>query len=344
MIPLMQTDKPSAQRTPFLTAHAFEAVDPELLGMDPATWVPSESVNFCRAVLGTLALRPEEVTLVVAGDMVKSVRDRLPEGVDRDAFNDERGAGMLAGKTMQVGDAVYVLLPYWFFVDSAAALRVLGDEDADDFVAAEETRFRLARRTVIHEAQHVVMFQAGEGAIDFSGAARARRDFVALAHFIVDEYRAELGVPTEVRETFETEVESTTLPNLQSNLSRIVNEYQLHLDPERLMYSVLPEAQHAWKALACVAAARRVAGSTDPLDSDTDGWVLMASTFWDRFENLLTQVPSAHTRITQSELKRLAEELADILDDWLRGLGFTWRDIDNGSNAEFRITSWRIVG
>lgn len=344
MIPLMQSDELNAQRTPFLTAYAFEAVDPELLGMDPATWVPSESVNFCRAVLGTLALRPEEVTLVVAGDMVKSVRDRLPEGVDRDAFNDERGAGMLAGKTMEVGDAVHVLLPYWYFVDSTAARRVLRDEDADGFVAAEETRARLARRTVIHEAQHVVMFQAGEGEIDFVGAARARRDFLALAHVIVDEYRAELGVPTEVRETFETEVESETLPTLQSNLARIVSEYELHLHPERLMYSVLQEAQHAWKALACVAAARRVAGSPDPVDPDTNGWVLMASAFWDRFEKLLTQVPSAHTRITQPELKRLAEGLADILDDWLQGLGFAWRDINDRSNADFRITSRRIVG
>ena len=336
--------EPSAELVaPPLVAYAFEAVNPVLLGMDEETWIPTQQVNLARAILALTAVDMTKVVLVVTGDMVASTRERLEPHL-RDAFSDERGAGTLGGKTMNVGDEVHVLMPFWFYVDADAAASMQPGEEADEFSANTEGRVALARRIIVHEAQHVRMTQKGEAGVDLSGTDRARRDFLFLAHDVLDEYRAELGVAADFREAFEYEVAAETLPAFREGLKRAVRENQRHRNVETLMDAVLAQAQHAWKALANVAAARRVGAVTEPLSASGTDWDELAAPYWDRLEELLGMTPPPAEQFTPEAQRPLMEALADLLDEWLRGLGFLWRDIDGGRNAEFKITSRHISG
>lgn len=326
---------------PALVAYAFEAVDPVLLGMDAESWIPTEQVNLARAILALTAVNMTKVVLVVTGDMVESTRERLPQQ-QRDLFSDERGAGMLGGKTMAVGDEVHVLMPCWLYVDTEAAASLMPESEAAEFLAGTEARAELARRTIVHEAQHVLMTQNGEAGVQPAGA-RARRDFLFLAHDVIDEYRAELGVPASLRAAFEYEVAQETLPAFREGLKQAVQDYERHGNVEVLMYGVLAQAQHAWKALANVTAARRVGTVLESLGSNNSDWDELAAPYWNRFEELLTSAPVPSERFAPEAQRQLMETVADLLDEWLRGLGFLWRDTDGGRNAEFRITSRHIL-
>jgi hypothetical protein len=289
------------------------------------------------------AIDMTKVVLVVTGDMVASTRERLEPHL-RDVFSDERGAGMLGGKTMAVGDEVHVLMPFWLYADADAAAQVMPGGEAEEFRSGTEARVKLARRTLIHEAQHVRMKQKGEAAVDLWGTDRARRDFLFLALDVLDECRAELGVAADFREAFEYEVAAETLPAFREGLKRAVREYQRHRNVETLMYEVLAQAQHAWKALASVAAARRVGAVTESLSASGSDWDELAAPYWDRLEELLGMAPTPAEEFTPEAQRHLMEALADHFDEWLRGLGFLWRDIDGGRGAEFKITSRHISG
>ena len=338
---MSDTERPTELLAPPLVAYAFEAVAPVLLGMDAETWIPTDEVNLARAILALIAVDMAKVVLVVTGDMVASTRERLPQD-QRGAFSDERGAGMLGGKTMAVGDEVHVLMPFWLYVDPEAAASLMPETEAAEFLADTEARGELARRTIVHEAQHVLMTQKGEAGVKLADA-RARRDFLFIAHDVIDEYRAELGVAANLRAAFEYEVAPETLPAFRDGLKREVQDYQRRRGVEDLMYGVLAQAQHAWKALANVAAARRVGAIAEPIGTDRSGWDELAAPYWERFEELLRSAPAPSERFTPEAHRELLETVADLFDEWLQGLGFLWRDIDDGRNAEFKITSRHIV-
>ncbi len=337
------TEQSAELVAPPLVAYAFEGVNPILLGMDEETWIPTQQVNLARAILALTAIDMTKVVLVVTGDMVTSTRKRLEPHL-RDAFRDERGAGTLGGKTMTVGDEVHVLMPFWLYADAEAAAELMPGDEAEEFRAGTEARAALARRTVVHEAQHVLMTQKGEAGIDLSGTDRARRDFLYLAHDVLDEYRAEVGVAAGLREDFEYEVADETLPAFREGLRRAVREYQRHRNVETVMYAVLAQAQHAWKALANVAAARRVGAVTEPPNASGTDWDELAAPYWERLEELLGMAPTPAEQFTPEAQRHLMEALADHFDGWLGGLGFVWRDIDGGRGAEFKITSRHISG
>lgn len=306
-----------------------------MLGMSPEQPVPTPLIDFCRTSLGLRALRPDEVKLVIAGDFVESVKARLPDGPYRDSFDLERGAGSVGSKTLIVDGEVHVVFPAFLFLDSGAARKHLPPEDAEQILASDQARANMARRTAIHEAQHVAMEQAGEDNPDFSAAGWARRNFLNAAHQVISEYRAELGVPRERREEYETDFPLASLRHLPAVLQRYVATYQGHRNADRLAYEIVQETLHLWKALAYVAAARRVVGSDigAPFPDDiveSDLWRLMAADHWDDLEQLLSDIPSGGVRVDSSDLARWTDELANALDAWLTDFGFVWEDLADG--------------
>jgi hypothetical protein len=161
---------------------------------------------------------------------------------------------------------------------------------------------------------------------------------------VIDEYRAELGVPASLRSAFEYEVAQETLSAFRDGLKREVQDYQRGGDVEALMHGVLAQALHAWKALANIAAARRVGASTEPVGSGNSDWDELAAPYWRRFEELLTSAPAPSGKFAREAQRQLTETVADLFDEWLQWLGFVWRDTDGGRSAEFKITSRHIVG
>lgn len=116
----------------------IEDADLVMLGMDPDRPVATPLMDFCRGALDLLALRPDKVKLVIAGDFVESVKARLPDGPYRDAFDLARGAGAVGAKTLAVDGEVHVVFPAFLFLDSDAAREHLSPEDAEQIVASEE--------------------------------------------------------------------------------------------------------------------------------------------------------------------------------------------------------------
>jgi hypothetical protein len=328
---------------PFLTAYALEDVNPVLLGMDPNSLVPTPQIDAARALLGSSTPDPKTVVLVVTGDMVESVRKRLANAAEARAYNDARGAGTLVGKTMPVGDETHVLMPAWIFADNDAARNLLDNAAAKEWIAGSEARSKSIARTVVHEAQHVILQRAGEDQDDFPGEPRARHSLLMIAHTVVDEYRAELGVPKEMREDFELSVAPESLKAWREGIRHSVQSYQSHLNVERLMQEVLIHCQHAWKALGNVAAARRVLQASNTAHTDVALWKDMAAQPWPAFEQALAEVPPPSRRTPARELRARTEDLANALSTWLRTLGFVWRDTDDGANAEFLIVSRHIT-
>lgn len=328
---------------------AIEFADLEVLGMQPDRPIATELMTFCTTALEVFALRPDEVTLIITADFVESVKSRLPEGHYRDGFALERGAGEVGGKTMWVDGDIHVLLHAWLFIDaSVAAAAALSPEHAASITDSAGERDQQARRTVIHEAQHVAMMQAGEDDLDFSDAPWGRRNLLTLALQLIGEYRAELGVVPDLRSELDRTVPISSFTVLLEDLRRIACvEYQDHLDVGRLSYDVAQQCQHAWKALAYLAAARRVAEVPlgDPLPeavTGSDEWTLMVGTHWAELETLLGEIPAGYRRVSQSDLANWISDLADLLTRWLRTLGFRWHDEADGRSV-FEIESWDLL-
>lgn len=310
-------------------ALVLEDVDPVALGVDAHAQQTPELINFCRAILAAMAVEPDAVRLVITGNFVESVKRRLPEGDYRDNFDEIRGAGTVGAKTMVVADEIHVVFPAWLFLPSP-------DENAD----------LTARRTAVHEAQHVAMEQHGEDEGDFPNEPWARRNLLTIAHQVIVEYRAELGVTEALRRDFETTLNTATPLALRDDLVRIDDAYQQSLDIAQLAYEVVQQAQHFWKALAYIAAARRVLNVSGPLavGSDQDElWEQMGAEHWERFEGTLSLVPSAHTRISSQDMSRVTDDLADTLTSWLESLGFTFKDTEDGLNSIFNIVSRHLL-
>lgn len=323
---------------------AWEGVDTAVLGMSRDDPQPTSLMNVCRAVLAAYALEPDDVIFVIAGDFVESVKARLPAGPYRDTYDETRGAGTVGGKTMTVGDQIHVVFHAWLFLDPDAVEAEGWDEEAVSLLRkSADARARQVRRTIVHEARHVAIAQAGEANLTLDGVSWQRQNFVSVAQQVIEEYRAELAVPMELREQYEVELPVDSLTALREDLRRIAMvEYQQHLDVGRLAYDVTQQSHHAWKALAYVAAARRVfnvplADPVPPRVASAEDWLLMADPHWAAFEDLLSHIPDGSVRISSGQLDDVTNEVADLLVDWLRTLGFVW------SETHFLIESWDLM-
>ncbi len=323
-----------------------EFCDAEALGVTsgPDGANLTDSLLFCLGLTSTVALRDDEVVLVITGDFVESVNARLPEGTPQDTYDRTRGAGTVGGKTMVVGNEVHVLLDAWTFYD-ADVIETRGG-DAETVAALRdhaEQRGRLAQRTAAHEARHVAMEQAGEDEVDLDGLTWSQKNFVSAAHQLISEYRAELGVPLSLREDSEATLTPDSLATLRNDLRRIVAvEYQQHRVVSKLALDVMQQSLHLWKVLAYLAAARRVFGIPlgEPVlhhPADSEDWQLMVDAHWTDFERLLSDIPEGGVRVDMGELDKRTTALADLLPQWLRTFGFAW------TTDQFIIESWHLV-
>lgn len=311
-------------------AIVIEDIGPEEVGFDPRTGEASALLNFCRATLVQLAVTPSAVSLVIAGDFAAAVKRRLPDGPYKDNFAGARGASVVAAKTMVVGPEVHVVFPASLFEGSA-------NEMTELFV----------RRTVVHESQHVAMMQTGEEADDIPDGPGARMRFLQAAHQVILEYRAELGVTSDLRQPFEVVLSAPIVQALQSDLVTVDRTYQRNRDLSALCFYVMQQAENFWKILAWIAAARRGQAAAGPLNVEVAAralWEQMGAERWARFENILTMMPSAHTRLDRPDMDRARAELADLLAEWLEDLGFEFRDINDGPDSSFVIVSTHLLG
>lgn len=289
----------------------------------------------CVEILANIALDAARARLVITGEFVTSVKDRLPASDYRDTYDVRRNEGFVGGKTMAMPDGTTdVLLQSHFF-------------EPTDVEGEQAERVVRALRTVAHEAHHVAMRQAGEAdASAYDDRSWVRRNLLHVADQVVDEYRAEAGIDQELRNVLGYWDPTAVLGALRDDLRRIaLVEYQAHLDVEKLSYDVGQEAQTAWKLLGYVAAAlHQPDGSFEGLPAEvTDDivWQLMGAPHWDAFLAVLGKVPPANERVNRSTIEGSIEDLADVFGPWLRTFGFEWTDV--GADSRFMIVGWDLL-
>jgi hypothetical protein len=318
-----------------LAAVTGEYLDVEAIGIDAANPVGTELMAWCAAFLGAVALEPARTRLVMSGDFMTSVRDRLEPGFYRDNYSVERNNGIVGGKTMTLpnGD-IDVIVPASLF------------KEAHDGEHPQEAA-QLIRHTVAHEAFHVAMNQAGENGNRFEDQPWVRRNFLVAADEIINEFRAESAVAPKLRSDDFRWDAIEILRSLRIALERIAAvEYQDHLDVSRLQYGIVQQCHTAWKLLGCMAAEHRdfETGELTAVSESTithDLWQRMVATPWPAFAEVLNLVEPGSKRVDRTELDAQASALADILEQWLKLLGFQWMQV--GEESSFTIESWNFL-
>ncbi len=320
------SDEPAAAAT-----ISFEYADLELLGVDAEAGTVGPAISECAGLLSACGVDVSAARLVITGDFVRSVRDRgEPGSTYHENYDTARNTGVVGGKTIKRPDSTIDILLHAAFFESD------GKELGQDL--------EIGYRTLIHEAQHVVIYQNGEDASDFEGEPWARRNFLVCADQVMEEYRAEVVACRVVsRGGWNTSDLRETVRAWFEILQRVaVLEYQDHLDVGKLAYDVLQETHTLWKLLAYVAAELHVTGETLSRDiTDDELWALTIAPHWADFIALLNTVPDGQQRTTRVELQSATENLADLMARWLPTLGFSCRDASEGS--EFLITSWDLL-
>ena len=308
----------------------LEWADLEALHVDVEAGTVPELMGWCVAALTELAPDPSHVTLVVTGDFVASVHSRL--GPDRrQAYDLERGSGFVGGKTMLRPDGgLDVLLHAWWFGEVEEEFR--------------ERTAQLVKRTLVHEAQHVAMAQQEREHTIADGTGRIMTNLLSGADSVLGEYRAELGVGPTLRDGELVWDALLVLEALRSDLARVVNDYQEHLDVGRLVLDVGTVGLVGWRGLAYMAAAGRVMGNGQiPAEVTADPlWVRMAARHWDAFAEALAAAEPGTVRMGRDDLDAVVADLAGVLGEWLVDLGFEWTDYPGG-NSLFKVVEWDLL-
>lgn len=341
---------PDAGEQVFAAPLTFEYANLELLRIDPARPETSTLMDVCRVLVPLVAPEPQRVKVIITGDFVASVKGRLEDGPHRDAFTLERGTGLVGGKTMRVRDEIHVLFHDWMFFDKEAVIALTPADEIQELESRDEWRERHVRRTAVHEGQHVAMMQANEDGVEFAGLGWARKNFLSAAREVIGEYRAELGVPKDLREPAELDFPVEGLVHLRAQLYQIAAiDYQQDLNVDKLAYEVVQCTLNVWKLLAYLAAARRVFGidvgaAPDHQVREHEAWIQMAAQRWDVLESALADFPPGSSVLPDDTMQAGAETIASLLESWLQSIGFTWRDVDVAADrSEFKIASWEVV-
>jgi hypothetical protein len=292
--------------------------------VDPATGRVPDLLAWCVGTLANIVPDPSAVSLVITGDFVGSVRSRFPDDPSVEGFNLTRGTGMVAAKTMERSDGtIDVLMHAGYF---AAGL------DQEQQVAAAQ----IVPRTLVHEAAHVCTLQNKE-TYEHSGPPGRDGDLASLGYAILDEYRAELSVPLELREGELPLDFLLTLDTLAEALGQAVADYQQHHEVRVMLEQVVDAASVSCKPMACMAALERLDPQQTPLTDDVRAdscWQRMAGPQWPAFRRLLERAGPGDEVMGAAAIEALVGELATLLLVWLSDLGFDWTE------DRFMISNW----
>lgn len=303
----------------------LQFVDPSTIGVDPQTGVIPDAMWQCLQLLGEVAPASERVRLVVTGNFIQSVQERLGEHPSAEDFDLQRGSGLVAGKTMPEPDgSIDVLLHAGFFSV---------DVESDEHASAAA----LAIRTVVHEAHHVAMRQNDQSYETPADQTWRDRNFTSSADSVIDEYRAEAGVAIVLVADESPWSPLEVLAALSKELGEVTASYQEHLDVGKLAFEIGTACLIAWRAMAYIAAADIADPASSPLTAEVLAdpmWQRMAAHSWADFRDVLANTQPGRAVMTQPEIAAKVEQLAEILGDWLASIGFVW------IGESFKIQPW----
>ncbi|MFE4463260.1 hypothetical protein ACFROC_38425 [Nocardia tengchongensis] len=283
--------------------------------------------------LAKLVDQPESVQLVIAVNLADAVqaRENNPD------YNVQRGSGTVGARTMPVGDGIDVV------VDGNKLIKMA----SNGMPIPDPAGVNLMHRTLVHEAQHVIMRQRRSG---FEIYGRDEIDgWIAVHMFDIaakmcDEYRAEFNAIGLTSSSLpQTSDILDVLNSLGTQLTAVEASYQASRNVDALLTQVLKVCGHCWTALAYWAAQWRYAETLPDLPEEVAELALWQRYFgdtWAAFAQAFARVPIDLTT-TPSELRTAALDLAKVLDTALETVGFEY---DDGPNRAFYIRRFDFPG
>ncbi|MFL6161287.1 MAG: hypothetical protein ACJ74U_03580 [Jatrophihabitantaceae bacterium] len=277
----------------------------------------SRSLADAAAQSASLAIDPEGVDLVATGDFVQSVRDRFDNQAEAAAYTTDRGAGIVAARTMPntATGRVAVIIP--------AGFMLLQDEGGAE----------LRRRTVTHELAHVAIYQAGEASTGcrqrLAGGTIAQADFVAIAGIAVEEFRAELAVHEAGWDDEDNDISADV--EAAHSAWRSAAEMVCASDFCGALATAFQALNVLCQRLAYVTASLVHQTGRDELRAHRD------ESYVEVFMRALLDVPSGNERIDRGQIDVAIAHIAEAVRGFLLEVGFDYRDTP-GPGAWFGFT------
>ena len=294
----------------------IEGVDVDLVDVTLTPPSVPKTLAWCWAYLERSVPHPSRVQLVVTGYMAGSVARWAPEVDAAGIHAVQHGAELSAGKTLRLPDgrAVVLLHAHYF----------RNDLDRDQ----TEVNDLIAKRVLVHEAQHVVMHQNQQVYQPDPSASFRDLNLVGGAAAIIEEYRAEISVDDTFRRGEPLWKPATIIAGLQANLDGAVATYQGHRSVSRLVFEVTSSVLVGWRGLAYAAARDVVVPESGLVDVvwTNPAWSRAFEDCWHDFSAVLDRVEPAGLIMSRQALDALAAEFAEIINDSMIGLGFLWHD------------------
>lgn len=319
------------------------AIDLDGWRPDLAYWLWNDvTARPLRAVFQDLATRltglvdrPSDVTLVIAVNFAEAV-------MRRDAsvqYSTTRGSGRVGGRTMPREDSRIDVL-----IDG----NCLVDVDRDGRMIPKSAGVELIRRTIQHEAQHVVMSQRGSG---FEAYGRDKVSGLIDVHMfdfasvVLDEHRAEWGaISLSTQEDPSVSAVADVLSALGAQLAVVDAAFQRSRDVHTLMEDTLVACQPFWVSMAYWAAQYRSPQSISPPPYEIlqmPLWKRYVGDSWTALSDAFCRVPVADLSTDPEVLHEAALVMAAALRSSLLVVGF--RYVEDGAGSAFYIDRYDFI-
>jgi hypothetical protein len=286
-------------------------------------------------LLAELADDPAVVTLVIPVDLAEAVQKRQPDV----PYTIESGSGLVGGRTMATPDGRIdvIINAGWLLAYDENNVPILNPEP-----------MTVIRRTVTHEAQHVVMHQRLSGFDEYGFDAvegNFNRQLAGNAAKLCDEHRAEWqAVQLTEPELPSVGAVTDVLEALGKQLADVNNAYQAASgEPDAvwdLARGVFTACGPFWTSLGYWTAQHR-ADDANIADLPAEIaalplWQRYGGNVWSLLQDSLRPLPVEDLTTSGEVLGAAAELVASTLTSSLETIGFTYEDTDAG--AAFYIT------
>jgi hypothetical protein len=293
----------------------LEKIDPDQMDI--------ELIAECASAAITVLAPDDDFELVIAGDFVSAIRSRTADEDERETYSTDRTFGEAAARALTDTDPPTIVV--------TAGIVVQG---ADPAVAIEMFE---------HEALHVLTARRGESLSDIrqrhklDGSTRA--NFVATAGVAAEEFRVEHTVAMS-RDAVAKDFKASLDRSLDAFLDVIwdASDARTAGGPmEDYSRSILTAFANLAVMLAYLAASEPA-----EFESVSQLWKLWVAPTWPRLYELFNRLSPATEETDVAELDGIVFEIADLLPELLRGVGFALKDV-NSETGEFwfgPVRSW----
>lgn len=274
---------------------------------------------------------PSEVTLVIPVDLSEAVRSREPDV----PYSAERGSGIVGARVMS--------RPFGG-VDVIVRGDPIGMLDGPNLpvLNSDPEAIRIVRRSVIHEAQHVIMAQRKSGFDEYDVSSIEglfSREMVRCAAKLCDEHRAEWHAIAR------TQPEPPAVSDVAHVLQALGREiaaanfaYQAAPGATEAVYilavAVLTACSHFWTSLGYWLAQHRTGDNhIGVIPADIEGmplWQRYGGEVWALLQNSLVTLPVEDLTTAPGTLTFASVKVAASLTASLNQIGFRFEETAAG--------------